>query len=86
MQRRGASLLDRLSTGNPAAQDRIIPSKRDLEDMMDEGMNDVGFDSEDSTEPKRTRRKNGRARTRGDRRGGPFRLIHLRLGLNGKLL
>ena len=76
IQRRSASLLDRLSTGNPAAQqslrDRIIPSKRDLEDMMDEGMNDVWFDGEDGTEPKRTRRKNGRARTRGGRRGGPF--------------
>lgn len=80
MQRRGASLLDRLSTGNSrphdsAAQqslrDRIIPSKRDLEDMMDDGMHDVSFDGEDGTESKRARRKNGRARTRGGRRGGP---------------
>jgi len=76
MERRSTSLLDRLSTGNPAAQqslrDRIIPCKRDVEDMMDEGMNDVWFDGEDGSEPKRTRRKNGRARTRGGRRGGPF--------------
>ena len=82
VQRRGASLLDRLSAGNPrthdsAAQqslrDRIIPSKRDFEDMTDEGMqqHDVSFDGEDGTESKRARRKNGRARTRGGRRGGP---------------
>jgi hypothetical protein len=80
VQRRGASLLDRLSTGNPrshdsAAQqslrDRLIPSKRDFEDMTDEGMqHDVSFDGEDGTESKRARRKNGRARTRGGRRGG----------------
>jgi hypothetical protein len=80
MQRRGTSLLDRLSTGNPrphdaAAQqslrDRIIPSKRDLEDMMmDEGVHEGSFDGEDGIESKRARRKNGRARTRG-RRGGP---------------
>ena len=81
VQRRGASLLDRLSTGNPrshdsAAQqslrDRLIPSKRDFEDMTDEGMQyDVSFDGEDGGESKRARRKNGRARTRGGRRGGP---------------
>ena len=81
VQRRGASLLDRLSTGNSrphdsAAQqslrDRLIPSKRDFEDMTDEGMqHDVSFDGEDGTESKRARRKNGRARTRGGRRGGP---------------
>lgn len=81
MQRRGTSLLDRLSTGNPrphdsAAQqslrDRIIPSKRDLEDMMmDEGVHEGSFDGEDGIESKRARRKNGRARTRGGRRGGP---------------
>ena len=81
VQRRGASLLDRLSTGNPqshdsAAQqslrDRLVPSKRDFEDMVDEGMqHDVSFDGEDGTESKRARRKNGRARTRGGRRGGP---------------
>lgn len=83
VQRRGASLLDRLSTGNPrshdsAAQqqqqslrDRLIPSKRDFEDMTDDGMQyEVSFD-EDGTESKRARRKNGRARTRGGRRGGP---------------
>ncbi|KAF8804630.1 hypothetical protein BYT27DRAFT_7259107 [Phlegmacium glaucopus] len=80
-QRRGASLLDRLSAGNPrpgdsggqqSLRDRIIPSKRDREDMMtDEGMRDVPFDGEDGTESKRARRKNGRARTRGGRRGGP---------------
>ena len=81
--RRGASLLDRLSTGNPrshesAAQqqqslrDRLIPSKRDFENMADEGMqHDVSFDGEDGNESKRARRKNGRARTRGGRRGGP---------------
>ena len=81
VQRRGASLLDRLSTGNSrshdsAAQqslrDRLIPSKRDYEDMTDEGVqHDVSFDGEDGTESKRARRKNGRARTRGGRRGGP---------------
>ena len=84
MQRRGASLLDRLSSGNSrsydsAAQqqqslrDRLIPSKRDFEDMTDEGMqqHDVSFDGEDGNESKRARRKNGRARTRGGRRGGP---------------
>jgi len=82
-QRRGASLLDRLSTssnprpsdagGQQSLRDRlIIPSKRDREDMMtDEGMRDVSFDGEDGTESKRARRKNGRARTRGGRRGGP---------------
>jgi len=81
--RRGASLLDRLSTGNSrshdsAAQqqqslrDRLIPSKRDFEDMKDEGMqHDVPFDGEDGSDSKRARRKNGRARTRGGRRGGP---------------
>jgi len=81
--RRGASLLDRLSTGNPrshdsAAQqqslrDRLIPSKRDFEDMADEGMqhHDVSYDGEDGAESKRARRKNGRARIRGGRRGGP---------------
>ena len=83
--RRGASLLDRLSGGKPrshdsAAQqqslrDRLIPSKRDYEDMTDEGMqhqhHDVSFDGEDGNELKRARRKNGRARTRGGRRGGP---------------
>ena len=82
--RRGASLLDRLSTGNPrshdsAAQqqqslrDRLIPSKRDFEDMMEDGMqqHDVSFDGEDGNESKWARRKNGRARTRGGRRGGP---------------
>lgn len=80
--RRGASLLDRLSTGNSrshdsAAQqqslrDRLIPSKRDYEDMTDEGIqHDVPFDGEDGSESKRARRKNGRARTRGGRRGGP---------------
>ena len=79
-QRRGASLLDRLSTGNsrshdPGAQqslrDRIIPSKRELDDMMEDGMREVLFDGEDGTEPKRARRKGGRARTRGGRRGPP---------------
>jgi hypothetical protein len=81
VQRRGASLLDRLSTGNPrshdssAAQqslrDRLTPSKRDFEDMTDEGMqHDVSFDGEEGLELKRARRKNGRARTRGGRRGG----------------
>ena len=88
--RRGASLLDRLSTGNPRShdsatqqlslRDRLIPSKRDYEDMADEGMqqqqqhhhHDVSFDGEDGNELKRARRKNGRARTRGGgRRGGP---------------
>jgi len=82
VQRRGTSLLDRLSTGNPQLQDsgatqqslrdRIIPSKRDREDMMmDEGIRDVSFDGEDGSESKRARRKNGRARTRGGRRGAP---------------
>lgn len=80
MQRRGASLLDRLSTGNSRSQesgsqqslrDRIIPSKRDREDIMDEGTRDYSFDGEDGTESKRAKRKNGRARTRGGRRSGP---------------
>ena len=80
VQRRGASLLDRLSTGNPRShdpgaqqslRDRIIPSKRDREDMMDEGMRggDVSFDGEDGSESKRAKRKSGRARARGGRRG-----------------
>jgi len=79
VQRRGASLLDRLSTSNnprshdSAAQqslrDRLIPSKREFEDMTDE--HDVLFDGEDGNESKRARRKNGRARTRGGRRSGP---------------
>lgn len=81
VQRRGASLLDRLSAGNSRSQDsgatqqslrdRIIPSKRDREDMMEEGMRDVPFEGEDGTESKRARRKGGRARTRGGRRGAP---------------
>ena len=81
--RRGASLLDRLSTVNSrshessAAQqslrDRLTPSKRDFDDMVtDEGMqHDVSFDGEEGNESKRARRKNGRARTRGGRRGAP---------------
>jgi hypothetical protein len=107
VQRRGASLLDRLSTGTTTAtannnlrshdspasaqqqhhqqqqqslRDRLVPSKRDYEDMADDGMRqhqqqqqqhrDVSFDGEDGgIESKRPRRKNGRARTRGGRRG-----------------
>ena len=80
--RRGASLLDRLSIGNSRSQDsaaqqkslwdRLIPPKRDVEDMADDGMqHDVPLNSENGTESKRARRKNGRDRTRGLRRGSP---------------
>ena len=65
-------LIPRTRSDDSAAQqslpDRLIPSKRNLEGITDEGMqHGVSFDGEDGS--KQERRKNGRTRTRGGRSG-----------------
>lgn len=81
VQRQGApiSLLQRLSSAEDIGQantgseqslrDRLVPSKRDRDDMMKDGDGrELSYDGDDGYDSKRVKRKNGKGRRGGGRR------------------
>lgn len=80
-QRQGGpiSLLERLSSAEDIGQastgseqslrDRLVPSKRDRDDMMKDGDGrELSYDGDDGYDSKRVKRRNGKARRGGGRR------------------